>query len=120
MKVDVRVQCANWLDVDRVFLLVNGKSSDELTFTRTSNPKMFADDVIKFEHSIDLTLQHDSHIVVVTGHQTERLGDVAGPQGSQLPTALTNPVFVDVDGNGFRHNSDTLGYPLPVKFKAPQ
>lgn len=120
VKVDVRVQCANWLDVDRVFLLVNGKSSDELTFTRTSNPKMFADDVIKFEHSIDLTLQHDSHIVVVTGHQTERLGDVAGPQGSQLPTALTNPVFVDVDGNGFRHNSDTLGYPLPVKFKAPQ
>lgn len=120
VKVDVRVQCANWLDVDRVFLLVNGKSSDELTFTRAANPKMFADDVTKFQHSIDVTLKQDSHIVVVTGHKTERLGDVAGPQGSQLPTALTNPVFVDVDGNGFEHNNDTLGYPLPVKFKAPK
>ena len=120
VKVDVRVQCANWLDVDRVFLLVNGKSSDELTFTRATNPGMFADDIIKFEHSIDVALQQDSHLVVVTGHRTERLGDVAGPQGSQLPTALTNPVFVDVDGDGFQHNGDTLGYPLPVKFKAPQ
>lgn len=120
VKIDVRVQCANWLDVDQVFLLVNGRPSSEFTFTRAANPEMFADGVVKFEHSIDVTLEKDAHVVVVTGHQTERLGDVAGPQGSQLPAALTNPVFVDVDGGGFQHNSDTLGFPLPVKFKAPK
>jgi hypothetical protein len=36
--------------------------------------------------------------------------------GAQHPAALTNPVFVDVDGTGFQPNKDTLGFPLPVKF----
>jgi hypothetical protein len=31
-----------------------------------------------------------------------------------------NPVFVDVDGGGFKANRDTLGHPLPVKFAAPK
>ena len=30
------------------------------------------------------------------------------------------PVFVDVDGGGFRANRDTLDIPLPVKFQAPK
>ena len=31
-----------------------------------------------------------------------------------LPIALANPVFVDVDGNGFTPNHDPLGQPLPT------
>ncbi|MFY9251878.1 MAG: CehA/McbA family metallohydrolase [Fuerstiella sp.] len=121
-KVDihVRVQCANWLDVDTVFVMVNGKISDELRFTRTDNPEMFSNDVVKFDQQLSVTLTEDSHLIVVTGHQTTPLGDVAGPQGSQLPAALTNPVFVDIDDNGFQSNKDTLGFPLPVKFVAPK
>ena len=29
--------------------------------------------------------------------------------------AVSNPIFVDVDGGGFKANGDTLGAPLPVK-----
>lgn len=118
--VDVRVQCPNWLDVDRVFLLINGKASAEHTFTRKDNPGMFSNDVIKFNRKLNVTLNEDSHIVIVTGHQTARLGDVMGPMGVQHPAALTNPVFVDVDGDGFAPNKDTLGFPLPVKFSRPK
>ena len=39
-----------------------------------------------------------------------------GPdQGKQHPTAISNPIFVDADGGGFKANGDTLGHPLPVK-----
>ena len=43
------------------------------------------------------------------------LGRVAGPSHGQAPpTALANPIFVDVDGDGFTANGDALGLPLPV------
>ncbi len=119
VQVRVRVQCPNWFDIDTVFLLINGKVVNDFRFTRADNASMFTDDVVKFDQALDVTLTEDSHIVVVTGHRTEVLGDVMGPEGgAQHPAALTNPVFVDVDGDGFKANKDTLGYPLPVKFKA--
>jgi hypothetical protein len=120
IKVHVKVQCPNWFDVDTVCLLINGKTPEEFRFTRSDHPTMFSNDTVKFDQQLDVTLTEDSHIVVVTGHRTEILGDVAGPMGSQHPAALTNPVFVDVDGKGFSPSKDTLGYPLPVKFKAPE
>jgi len=118
VKIKVRVQCPNWLDVDTVFVLINGKVAEELQFSRKDNSAMFKDEVVKFDQTLNVTLTEDSHLVVVAGHRTQQLGDVAGPQGSQYPAALTNPVFVDVDGNGFQANKDTLGFPLPVKFVA--
>jgi len=117
--VDVRVQCANWLDVDTVFVLVNGRQTDELTFTRESHADWFKNGALKFAHKVNLELKEDANLVVVAGHSTKRLGDVCGPRGDQLPTVVSNPVFVDVDGKGFKPNKDTLDYPLPVKFKKP-
>lgn len=118
--VNVKVQCPNWFDIDTVFLLINGKTPDEFRFTRDEHPGLFSNDTVKFDQRLTITLTEDSHIVVVAGHRTEILGDVAGPMGSQHPAALTNPVFVDVDGTGFVPNKDTLGDPLPVKFTAPK
>lgn len=118
VKATIKVQCANWLDVDTVFVLVNGRQVPELTFTREDNSEAFSNDVVKFHRTLDIKLEEDSHLVVVAGHRTSKLGSVMGPSGgAQRPAALTNPVFVDVNGNGFKPNKDTLGYPLPVKFK---
>lgn len=115
----VRVQCPNWFDVDTVIVLVNGKPAEGMQFSRNTHSGMFSDDVVKFDQKLIVNVEQDSHIVVMTGHRTETLGDVVGPMGSQHPAALTNPVFVDVDGDGFKANRDTLGHPLPVKFKKP-
>ena len=116
--VNVRVQCPNWIDIDTVFVLVNGHMSKEYTFTRESHPKLFRTGPVRFKRRVRVRLEEDSHIIVATGHRVRRLGDVLGPQwGAQHPAALTNPVFVDVDGDGFQPNKDTLGYPLPVKFE---
>jgi len=117
----IRVQCANWLDIDTVQVLVNGRPADGLTFTRQSHPQLFGANVVKFEKTVDLQLSSDAHLVVLAGHSTQVLGSVVGPDwGTQHPTALSNPVFVDVDGGGFRANRDTLDTPLPVKFAAPK
>ncbi len=115
----VKVQCPNWFDVDTVFVLVNGRRRDNLTFTRDSHPALFGSDVVKFQQGIEIELVEDAHLVVVTGHRTQLIGDVMGPfWGTQHPTALNNPVFVDIDGDGFTANKDTLDIPLPVKFVA--
>ena len=33
---------------------------------------------------------------------------------SLKPCAYINPIWVDVDGGGFKANGDTLGWPLPT------
>jgi hypothetical protein len=37
-----------------------------------------------------------------------------GPEhGEDMPVAVSNPIFVDVNGNGFEPNGDLLDFPLP-------
>ncbi|MBS0202191.1 MAG: CehA/McbA family metallohydrolase [Planctomycetes bacterium] len=112
----VRVQCPNWLDVNRLFVLVNGRHHSLHDYSREQNPDAFRSGVVKFERTLDLDLKGDAHLVVVTGLVGGSLGAVHGPTyGKSAPTAITNPIFVDVDGNGFTPNKDTLDAPLPVK-----
>ena len=115
----IRVQCADWLDVDTVMVLVNGRASADRTFTRETHPELFTRETVRFEKTLDMNLPSDAHLLVLTGHSTKVLGAVVGPDwGTQHPAALSNPIFVDVDGNGFQPNRDTLDIPLPVKFAA--
>ena len=114
--LDVSVQCPNWLDVDTVFVLVNGRSRPELVYTRKKTPDAFSQETVRFRKTIPLTLTEDAHLVVAAVGMGSKLGEVMGPvTGQQPPAALANPIFVDVDGNGIAPNKDTLGLPLPVK-----
>ncbi len=111
----VRVQCADWLDIDRVQILVNSRAVPELNFTRESHPKMFADGVIKFDQTLHIPLQQDAHLIVVAEHRTMTLAKGFGTsdQAKLRPVAYNNPIYVDVDGGGFTPNGDTLGFELP-------
>ncbi|MDA0282149.1 MAG: hypothetical protein O3B86_02235 [Planctomycetota bacterium] len=72
---------------------------------------------MKFDQKLSLDLDQDAHIIVVAGSDNSTLGVVHGPTwGQHRPAAFINPVFVDIDGNGFEPNHDTLDHPLPVKY----
>jgi hypothetical protein len=121
-KVDlrIRVQCPNWLDIDRVFVLINGRETDQASFTRDKQPAKFRTGPgVKFEERVTLDLQGDAHLVVIAGGEKSKVGPVMGSEwwSRQRPAAIANPIFVDTNGDGFTPNKDTLGHPLPVKFK---
>lgn len=112
----VRVQCPNWLDVNRVQVFLNGRPEPKLNFTRRTTPDQFKNDVVKFEASLPLELKSDTHIIVATIQEEGRVGRVMGTSWGNLPpTAVSNPIFVDVDGGGFKANGDLLDIPLPIK-----
>ncbi|MEZ6057909.1 MAG: CehA/McbA family metallohydrolase [Planctomycetaceae bacterium] len=121
VSLKIRVQSPKHIAVDEVFILVNGKHVPSLHYTRATHPEKFGNSTVDFDQTVPVTLTGDSHLVVVAGSRTATLGAAFGPAwGKQHPTAMTNPLFVDVDGNGFKPNKDTLGLPLPVKGGIPK
>jgi hypothetical protein len=114
------VQCANWLDIDRVQVFLNGRPDESLNFTREATPMRFSGGIVRFHEEVPLELAADTHVIVVAAGEKSTLGPVMGPTyGKHIPIAVSNPIYVDVDGNGFQANGDTLGAPLPVKGGRP-
>lgn len=114
--LQVRVQCPNWFDINRVQVFVNGRADPKLNFTRKANAAMFGDGVVKFDAEIRTVLKEDAHLIVATIGEGKGLGIVFGDARGRIPPcAVSNPIFVDVDGGGFKPNGDTLGVPLPTK-----
>lgn len=117
VKVWVRVQCPNWFDINRVQVFANGRSVPEANFTRVTHPDLFSDETVRFQHNIPLgKFDEDTHIIVATIGENLTLGQVMGPeQGKLPPVAVSNPIFVDIAGDGFTPNGDNLGVPVMVK-----
>jgi hypothetical protein len=110
VQLRIRVQCANWLDINRVQVFANGRPLDGCNFTRRTHPERFADGVVKFSAQLPLTLASDTHLVVATAGEGLSLGRYYGPEaGKTMPVAVGNPIFVDVGGDGFKPNGDLLG-----------
>jgi hypothetical protein len=113
----VKVQCTDWIEIDRVQVLVNGRADPRLNYTRQSHPEWFRDGVVRFDQMITVPLSQDSHLIVVAcgEHYDLSTGFGSSPQAKWRPCAYNNPIFADVDGGGFQPNGDTLGFALPVK-----
>jgi len=111
----VRVQCPSWIEIDRIQVLVNGRPSESLNYTRATHPAWFGNGVVKFEHTLSVELQEDAHLIVVAyGSDSDlRTGYGSSDQSPNRPCAYNNPIFVDINGDGFTPNGDTLGFPLP-------
>lgn len=119
VSLQVRVECPNWLDVNRVFVLVNGRPHPVHDYRRGDHPDKFESGAVKFSKTLELTLNWDAHLIVVAGNVGGSLGKVYGEaESTSQPAAMTNPIFVDVDGGGFTPNQDKLDADLPVKFGA--
>lgn len=114
--LNITVQCPNWLDVNRVQIFINGQPSKKHNYTRRESPELFGkiDAVQKFNSSFELSIDSDAHLIVATIGEGMTMEKVMGRRyGKRPPIAVSNPIYVDFDGNGFQHNSDELGLPLP-------
>ena len=92
--VSVSVQAPTWVPVDKLRVIVGGQTALEQSIdASTQDPKNPA---LRFQKDLTVLVDHDSWlIVVVTG--TGTLDPVC--PGHQ-PFAVTNPVYLDVNGNG--------------------
>ncbi len=111
LDVGIKVQSAPWVSVDEVRVIINGERKIILPV------KAPREQILKFQDRISLNIKYDSYIAIeVLGNETlfpvvQRRSKNDGYECGPLPYALTNPIFVDVDGNG-RFDS-----PLPkIKF----
>ena len=115
MDLEIKVQAANWVDVDRVQVLVNGRQPESLNFTASKTPGKFHQGPVRFDETVRVRLEEDAHLIVVgtAEDSTVEQGWGLNPQGRMRPVAYTNPIYVDVAHDGFQANGDTLGHPLP-------
>jgi hypothetical protein len=116
VSLKVKVQTPNWFDIDRVQVLVNGGQHKDYNYSRETHPDKFKDDVVKFNQTLQVKLREDAHLIVVAIGEKSNLSKGWGQSwaAAMHPLAFTNPIYVDVDHNGFKANGDTLGHPLLV------
>ncbi len=115
VNLKIRIQCANWVKINRVQIFVNGVPRPEYNFKPGTHAELFKNGPVVFEHTATLKLDKDAHLIVATIGEGETLGVIAGPDHAKdPPVAVTNPIFVDTDGNGFAPNQDQLGLELPL------
>jgi hypothetical protein len=92
--VDIEVDAAPWISVNRVILYVSGKEAKRWPVPESREIKRFS-----VHHEI--TLPADGYAVVrVDGDKI--MAPVVGDNRifGVYPLALTNPIFFDVNGNG--------------------
>lgn len=99
-EISVHVWGAPWIDVNEVRLILNGERRIIFPVER-GEPS-----IDKFSQEVGLTLARDTYICAeAIGWRTlfpvlQRPSETGLLEDGALPYALTNPVFVDVDGNG--------------------
>jgi hypothetical protein len=92
VRVEITVRAAEWVDVRRVRLIGNGRTLLEL------DASAGRDQVSRLTYAGELKLDRDTWLIATaTGEQPS---DAVLPGWRSPPRAFTNPVWVDVDGDG--------------------
>jgi hypothetical protein len=100
LDVAIKVRAAPWVDVSEIRLIVNGER--KLVFP----VKNGAASEVRLAEEVAFHVSTDSYLAVeVLGQRSlypvvQRPSRTGSFREGALPYALTNPVFVDVDGNG--------------------
>jgi len=91
---DVEVQAPSWMSIKTVRFMENGTSIDRVNLDAANT------EVIRLQHTFTATPTKDSlYFVIVEGEPGDRHSLVIEGEAR----AITNPIFVDVDGNGFSY-----------------
>ncbi|MCS7309144.1 MAG: CehA/McbA family metallohydrolase [Armatimonadetes bacterium] len=91
VQLQIRLAAPSWVRVSRVKVYVNGSVAQELPVEHPQGKPL------DWRQSVPLRVERDCWVVVLA----EGEGFTALYPGVR-PTSLTNPVYVDVDGNGWQ------------------
>jgi hypothetical protein len=100
----VRVQTASWVPVHQIRLVVNGREQVVVFDPVADNDGLF--EALDISHDFELALTQDAWVVAEAGwplgweRDPELLGLYADVAPEFLPIGFTNPIFLDVDGDG--------------------
>lgn len=126
--LEVSVAAAPWIPVQQIRILQDGVVIDTLSPTTTPTDPFGTDGVVRYSGTVTVpALAADGFLTVEAGFALPTLEDTNGdgqldldlgpapmPFGAVVvdghPEAFTNPIFIDVDGNGVY---DPPGTPLP-------
>jgi len=97
------VRAAPWVSVSRVIIYVGGKPARrfELPKLPTKGPLAAMMPIERFHQSWSFAVPHDTYVVVrVEGDGSLSPVVGGGKDVTVFPFAITNPIFLDADGNG--------------------
>jgi hypothetical protein len=112
--LSIRVQATNWIEVEEVRVVANGQVVPGLVFDQTTTPNVRPGPLrpwspqarpLRFEHELELTLTEDTWLLVEAGtpidplSEPDEFADTLVPD--LVPYGFTNPIFVDLGGDGF-------------------
>ena len=120
----IRVQASNWIPVDEVRVYKNGVR--DRVFDGSTTPALRSapknpfsggtNRVVRFEAAVDVALDSDAYFVVEAGPKLDPLSPVDETVAKVVPglrpLAFTNPIFVDLAGDGF--DPPGVGTPAPI------
>ncbi|HEX4462292.1 MAG TPA: CehA/McbA family metallohydrolase [Polyangia bacterium] len=95
-KLEVEIEAAPWIDVRRLEVFINGTRRGKPTEIPASNKPL------RYKGVTDLLIERDSYVVVVVRGDAP-LGVVVPANDAQsppTPLAITNPIYLDRDGDG--------------------
>ena len=103
--VGIRVQAPAWMVVDYVRLWVNGQE--------VAVPQPMGEGVVRLDETVEVDIVQDAFIVAAAGSDSWRMGPACN---GRPPITITNPVFVDLEGDGYQ---PSLGPHLPLSLRFP-
>ncbi|MGE4618210.1 MAG: CehA/McbA family metallohydrolase [Planctomycetota bacterium] len=93
VRLKVKVQAADWIDVDRVLVIVDGDIVETIPVPETR-------EVVRLIDSRKIPVRTDGWISLRVEGDDDLDPIVPGKKRPILPIAITNPVYVDADGDG--------------------
>ncbi len=91
---EIRVRAAPWVSVSRVILYVGGQEAKRWTVGKSEA-------IVRFDEKYELDVPADTYVVVRVEGDGSLAPVVGGGSGVTVhPFALTNPIFLDTNGNG--------------------
>ena len=88
--VDIRVQAASWIDVDRIEIVVDGETVDTIDIEPDGGEG--GDPVVRWDDAVAVNVAAGGSWIVVAAYGDQPLEPV---HPGRLPFAVSNPIFVE-------------------------